>query len=222
MFSQRFSHLAGPALTLGGLLWVTIHVMIVIAGVMTGKLVIALAPAQQQLLAHIYYLVLPISYLILCAGLLGAFVHLEGRAGRLGITGFVFASIATLSSSINLIFLPISTTSLGGVFGVAASVVNGLSGLSALAATLLLGCAALRTHLLPAPFAWTLIVIGIVTLPILLLTPLPIGPDWATDTISFFLSGVGYTVVGLRMLAPHKCMDQHKGEASISLASQAK
>ena len=53
MFSQRLSRLAGPALTLGGLLWITIHVMVVIAGLMTGKLVIALAPAQQPLLAHL-------------------------------------------------------------------------------------------------------------------------------------------------------------------------
>jgi hypothetical protein len=217
MFSQRFSRLAGPVLMLGGLLWITIHVMVVIAGKMTGKLVIALAPAQQPLLAHIYYLVLPISYLILCVGLLGAFAQLEGRAGRLGTTGFVFASIATLASSINLIFLPISTTSLNGVFGVVAPVVNGLSGLSALAATLLLGYAALRTHTLPAPFAWTLIVIGIVTLPILWLTPLPIGPDWATDTISFFLSGVGYTLVGLRMLAQRERAHESVSEALLKV-----
>jgi hypothetical protein len=42
MFSQRLSRLAGPALTLGGLLWITIHVIIVIGGLMTGKLVQAI------------------------------------------------------------------------------------------------------------------------------------------------------------------------------------
>lgn len=213
MFSQRFSRLAGPALTLGGLLWIALHVMIVIAGVMTGKLVIALSTAQQPLPAHIYYLVLPISYLILCVGLLGALVQLEGRARRLSITGLVFASIATLASSINLIFLPISATSPDSAFGGVASAVNGLGGVSALAATLLLGCAALRTYMLPAPIAWTLIVIGIVTLPILLLTPLPIGPAWATDTIALFLSGVGYTVVGLRMQAQRERTHESVSEA---------
>jgi hypothetical protein len=214
MFSQRFSRLAGPALTLGGLLWIAIHVMIVIAGMMTGKLVIALAPARQPLLAHIYYLILPLSYLILCIGLLGGFALLEGRARRLGIIGFVFAIIATCMSIVNLIFIPVSAASLSGVLGVVAPLANGLSGLFALAATLLLGCAALRTHMLPAPFAWTLIVVGIITLPILLLTPLPIGPTWATDTISFFLSGIGYTVVGLKLLSQSTVQD--KGEASIA------
>jgi hypothetical protein len=38
--------------------------------------------------------------------------------------------------------------------------------------------------------AWTLIAIGIVTGPILFATPLPIGPDWATDTIAFFFIDV--------------------------------
>lgn len=108
MFLQRLSRLAGPALTLGGLLWITIHVMVVIAGLLTGKLVIALPPAQQPLLAHIYYLILPVSYLILCVGLLGTFARLEGRAGWVGTMGFVIASIATLTSTINLIFIPIS------------------------------------------------------------------------------------------------------------------
>jgi hypothetical protein len=213
MFAQRFSRLAGPALTLGGLLWVAIHVMIVIAGMMTGKLVIALPTVQQPLLSHIYYLVLPVSYLILCVGLLSACVQLEGRARKLGTAGMALALIATLASTINLLFLPISSTSQSGPFGVVVSVVNGLSGLFALAATLLLGCASLRVHMLPASFAWTLIVIGIVTLPILLLTPLPIGPAWATDTISFFLSGIGFTVVGLKLLAQRENVHERVSEA---------
>ena len=222
MFSQRLSRLAGPALTLGGLLWITIHVIIVIGGLMTGKLVQAIPATHQLLLAHIYYLLLPLSYLILCVGLLGGFAWLDGRARRLGTTGFVLASIATVTSIINLIFLAMSATSLNGPLGVLAPLVNALNGLSALSGTLLLGCAALRAHMLPRPFAWTLIVIGIVTLPILLTTPLPIGPDWATDTVAFFLSGIGYTVVGLRMLVERKRMDEHTGDVSISLAPQAK
>jgi hypothetical protein len=76
--------------------------------------------------------------------------------------------------------------------------------------------------MLPRPFAWTLIVIGIMTLPILLTTPLPIGPGWATDTVAFFLSGIGYTVVGLRMLVERKRMDERTVDVSISLAPQAK
>ena len=76
--------------------------------------------------------------------------------------------------------------------------------------------------MLPRSYAWILIVIGIVTLPILLLTPLPIGPAWATDTVAFFLSGIGYTVVGLRMLVERKRMDEHMKDVSFNVVSQAK
>lgn len=222
MSSQRFSSVAGSALALGGLLWIAIHVIIVIAGFMTGKLVIALAPAQQPLLAHIYYLLLSLSYLILCVGLLGAFAWLEGRTRKLGITGFVLASIATFTSIINLIFLPMNATSLNGSLGVLALLANALNGLSTLASTLILGCAVLRTHMLPRPCAWILIAISIVTLPLLLTTPWPIGPDWATDTIAFFFSGIGYTTVGLKMLVGRKRMDEHVEDTSIGLVPQAK
>ena len=155
-------------------------------------------------------------------GLLGGFAWLDGRARRLGITGFVLASIATVTSIINLIFLAMSATSLNGPLGVLSPLVNALNGLSALAASLVLGCAVLRVHMLPRSYAWILIVIGIVTLPILLLTPLPIGPAWATDTVAFFLSGIGYTVVGLRMLVERKRMDEHTKDVSFNTVVQAK
>lgn len=63
--------------------------------------------------------------------------------------------------------------------------------------------------------AWTLIAIGIVTGPILFATPLPIGPDWATDTIAFFFSGIGYTMVGVKMLA----MDRKATQQQVSLSA---
>lgn len=39
MFSQQLKRLAGPTLTLGGLLWISIYVFAVIGGLITGKLV---------------------------------------------------------------------------------------------------------------------------------------------------------------------------------------
>ena len=222
MFSQRLSRLAGSALALGGLLWITIHVIIVIGGLMTGKMIQFIPATHQPLLAHIYYLLLPISYLVISVGLLGGFAWLDGRARRLGIIGFVLASIATVTSIILLIFLALSATSLNGSPGVLVALVNVLNGLSTLSASLVLGCALLRVDMLPRPYAWILIVIGIVTLPILLLTPLPIGPTWATDTVAFFLSGIGYTVVGLRMLVERKRMDEHTKDVPFNVVAQAK
>jgi len=222
MYSQRLSRLAGPALALGGLIWITIHVIVVIGGLMTGKLVPALPTTQQPLLAHIYYFLLPLSYLVISVGLLGGFAWLDGRARRMGIICFVLSSSATVTSIILLIFLALSATSLNGSPGVLVPLVNALNGLSTLSASVVLGCALLRVHMLPRPYAWILIVIGIVTLPILLLTPLPIGPTWATDTIAFFLSGIGYTVVGLRILVERKRMDEHTKDVSFNVVAQAK
>ena len=212
MSSQRFSRLVGLALALGGVLWITIHMLVITDGLMTNKLVWA-SNAHQPLLTYIYYLLQPISSLFLSLGLLSGFTRLAGRAKRLGITGLVLAAIGIITSIIYLICLTISATPLDGVLGLLESSANALNGLSTLAATMILGCAALRTHMIPRSFAWTLIVIGIVTAPILLTTPLPIGPDWATDTIAFFLSGIGYAVVGMKMLA----MDRKAAQQLMSL-----
>jgi hypothetical protein len=100
---------------------------------------------------------------------------------------------------------------------------NGLNGLSTLAGTLFLGWAALRAHMLPRPIAWILIVISIVTLPILLLTPLPVGPAWATDTLAFLLSGIGFAMVGVTLIVTWKQADSADARAaSIGLAAEAK
>ena len=214
MSSQLLKRLAGPALTLGGLLWISIYVFTVIGGLITGKLV-WLTSAHQPLLAHIYFRSLPLSYLLLCVGLLGGFARLEGRSRRSGITGFVFASIGT-ATSILLIFLTIITISPDGLPGALASLANGINGLSTLAGTLFLGWAALRAHMLPRPIAWILIVISIVTLPILLLTPLPVGPAWATDTLAFLLSGIGFAVVGVTLIMAWKHAENSDGMSGLA------
>ena len=48
------------------------------------------------------------------------------------------------------------------------------------------------------------------TLPILLLTPLSIGPGWATDTLAFLLSRIGYAVVGVTLIMTRKHADEYK------------
>src|SRR5215467_15189380 len=123
MYSQRFSRLAGPALALGGILWITIHVLVITDGLMTGKLVWA-SNAHQLLLLYIYFLLQPISSLYLGLGLVGGFARLKGQAKRLGITGFVLASIGIITSIIYLICLTISATPLNGVLGVLESSAN--------------------------------------------------------------------------------------------------
>ncbi len=50
--------------------------------------------------------------------------------------------------------------------------------------------AVVRTHVLPRWMAWTLVMIGLVTIPILFATPLPIGPDWASDFLAFLVNAL--------------------------------
>jgi hypothetical protein len=133
-------------------------------------------------------------------GLLGVFARLEGRARGLGITGVVFASIGLVLAVIDLIVL-------SGIFGYSDflnSNVGGFGAFSIIIGTGFLGFAALRARALHRWMAWTLLMIGIVTIPILLLTPLPIGPDWATDFVAFLLSGIAYVVVGMSLITARK------------------
>lgn len=213
MLAQYLRRLAGPALTAGGMLWIILYVNIVIIGVMTGKL--APTPdAHSPLLVRVSIWFLPISSLILGVGLLGLFARLEGRARGLGITGVVFASLALVLALGDLV-------NLSGIFGFSDGLNSLFGGFAAFAASIgtgFLGWAALRAHALSRPLAWTLIVIGLTTIPVLFATPLPIGPDWATDFLAFLLSGIAYTFVGLRMPLAHQSAEEATSSAPPQLA----
>jgi hypothetical protein len=110
-----------------------------------------------------------------------------GRSRVLGAIGALFGVVAIVMGLLSALGL--------------ATVANAFPGyVSALFASGFLGWAALRTGILTHSMAWTLIIIAIATVPMLVVTPLPIGPDWATDALAFLLGGIGYTVVGMRML----------------------
>lgn len=217
MFSQRLSRLAGPALTLGGLLWIFLYIAIVIIGLETGKL----APppgAHSPALANLGIWILPLSVLFLGVGLLAMFVRLEGRARGSGITGVVFASIGMILGALDLIVL-------SGVFGFIASLNSLLGGFAAFATVIgtgFLGLAVLRARVVHRWMAWTFLLIGVVTIPILFATPLPIGPDWATDFVAFLISGIAYVVVGTTLIVTRKHTEENTVGTSIDIAVQAK
>ncbi len=208
MSSHRFSRLVGPVLALGGLLWIIIYIVTVIVGVSTGQFEPQSPGAHWPLIINLLVVLvgkwfLPLSTLIVGIGLLRLFARLEGHARVLGITCIVLTSIALILSTGNVIVL----TGIFGSIGRNLIFPNNLLGGPAVfvisIGTGFMGGALLRAHVLPHWMAWVLIGIGIVTIPILLATPLPtsIAPDWATDTFAFLVSGIGYTAVGVRMLA---------------------
>lgn len=222
MFSQQLKRVAGPALITGGLLWIMIHIMMVIIIMMTGKLAGEVPASQQPFITPVYFLLLPLSSLFLGIGLLGLFFLLEGRSKKLGIAGIVLASIGMLMGIVDLLFLILGPTATNGFLEVIAPVANGLNGILMLGSTVLMGWAALRARVLPRWAAWILIVVGIITAPILLVTPLPISPIWATDTIAFFIGGLGYTVVGVTLIAIQKHTVESAVDTPMGVVTQVK
>jgi hypothetical protein len=217
MFSQQLKRLAGPALAVGGIAWIILYIVIVIIGLETGKLAPPL-DAHSPALVRIGIWLLPLSLLPLYTGLLGVFARLDGRARGSGITGVVFASIGIVLAVIDLIVL-------SGIFGYSDflnSNVGGFGAFSMIIGTGFLGFAALRARALPRWMAWILLIIGIVTIPILFATPLPIGPNWATDFMAFLLSGIGYTVVGMVLIAARKHTVESATDAPVKIVAQAK
>lgn len=196
MSSQQFKRLAGLALISGGLLWVTASIASIIIGMLTGT-VNPFPDAHSPALVYVGIWFLPLGTLFLGVGLLDMFARLEGHARELGITGAVLASIGILLSigaPIGILTNNNSLNSLGGGFGSFAIIIG--SGF--------LGWAAFRAHTLPRWAAITLLITGFVTVPFIFVTPLPIGPGWATDMLGFLLSAIVYGVVGVTTLAERK------------------
>jgi hypothetical protein len=119
----------------------------------------------------------------------------RARSPKLTIAAALFMSIAGVLSTLNVV-------TISGLAG--APYFNdtflGLSVFATSIATGLLGAAALRTGALRRSEALALVGIGVTTIPILFGTPLPFGPDWATDFLAFLTSGVTFAIVGARSL----------------------
>jgi len=214
MLLQHLKRTTGLVLLSGGFLWIADCVAIIIIGLTTGKLVDNIPDAQAPLLMRIAMWFLPLSVLLLGGGLMGVFAHLEGRSKGWSIPGVVFIVPTLVMSILNIV----------GLSGITKAItfsgdLNGLSVIAMSVGIILLGVAVLRAHALSRWIGWLMIAIGIVTFPILIATPLPIGPDWATDHLSFLLSGIAYTIMGTGVGAVSK---QSRVETASMLTYSAK
>jgi hypothetical protein len=191
---SRPARLLGPALLTGGLLWVGQFWAIIANGAQTGSLPTS-ADADLPLYMRVALRLFILSVPLLLAGLAALAARVRARSPKLTIAAALFMSIAGVLSTLNVV-------TISGLAG--APYFNdtflGLSVFATSIATGLLGAAALRTGALRRSEALALVGIGVTTIPILFGTPLPFGPDWATDFLAFLTSGVAFAIVGARTL----------------------
>jgi hypothetical protein len=182
----------GFTLILGGLLWIVSYG----AGLVNGK---TIDPLIQNLspLEWIGGIAFSGALLFLGIGLAALSARLQERAKRLALVGMLLAFIPITAGLINLVLLT-------GIFkGIRVLVLlAGIGVVSTFASATLLGIATLRTKALPRWTALILLVTGLVTFPVILLTiPLSaVVPDSIIGDLPFALSAALFLVVGSQVL----------------------
>lgn len=162
--SQAPHRFANGGLITGGLLLVVMYVLQIVQGLLTGEVL-----SQQNAMSRpLFYF----SGLTFCLGLVGIAIGLGGiglaiqsRSPKLATAGLALPLLAALAPALN-IMLMLGITGQHMVYGP----INGLSVLANLGGAVLLGIAVLRTRALPRSIGWTLLVVGLITFPLILLT----------------------------------------------------
>jgi hypothetical protein len=182
----------GFTLILGGLLWIVSYG----AGLVNGKTIDPLIQ-NLSLLEWIGGIAFSGALLFLGIGLAALSARLQERAKRLALVGMLLAFIPITAGLINLVLLT-------GIFkGIRVLVLlAGIGVVSTFASATLLGIATLRTKALPRWTALILLVTGLVTFPVILLTiPLSaVVPDSIIGDLPFALSAALFLVVGSQVL----------------------
>lgn len=184
----------GPTLILGGLFWASDFALVIVNGALTGSLPSsddAALPLHMRVGLRLFILSIP----LLLVGLAALAAQMRARSPKLTIAAALFMAIAAGLSASNVV-------TMSGLAGAPAfnDTFMGLSIFATSIATGLLSAAALRTGSLRRADALLLLAVGVSTIPLLVGTPLPFGPDWATDHLAFLTSGLAYVIVGARAL----------------------
>ncbi len=103
---------------------------------------------------------------------------------------------------------------LGGVVALGSVAHAAVALLGTLLTSIVVGIGALRPGTLSPAQAWTLIVVGVGTLPLLLVTPFSFDTNLLTDELAFLLSGIALLILGAR-LTPGPIT----GERSVEVAA---
>lgn len=179
---------AGPLLVAGGLLWIGTFGCLIVNGFLTGTL-----PSQPDAVSPLFLRIairlFALSVIVLGLGFWGFAPRVRSRGLR--IAALVVTSIAMAMAAVN-------NVTLSGLLGTPSysDTLGGLSVMISSLGALLLGIAAARTPGLGRRIPALMIAIGLSTIPVLIFTPLPIGPDWATDFLAFLTSGAAFVALG--------------------------
>ena len=195
--SSNFIRWGGPAMMLGGLLWIVTYATEILIGVTLGEAVYKSADPSRSALEWLWPAFFMGAIFFLGIGLLSVRARLEGRSRKLGIVGALLAFIAIVAASINLVLLtglfdkPTALDGLGfaGVLGI-------------LGGAILLGIATLRAKVLPRWARFVLALTPFAFIPAIIATiPLEsVAPDYVIADLPFPVVGTVLATVGYAML----------------------
>ncbi len=184
----------GPALMVGGLLWVVTYAVEIAIGVTLGEATYAQAEPTGSLLEWLWPASFMGAVLFLGVGLLGVASRLQGHARIMTFFGTALACLAIGAAAINFVTLagvigePTAFDGLGflGVIGVLGGSV--LLGIATLRARVLRRWARLTLALLPLAFIPAILA----TFPLESVAPVYVVADLPFPVVGLVLASVGY------------------------------
>ncbi len=195
--SSNLIRWGGPAMMLGGLLWILNYVVQIVIGVTLGAETYSQGDPSTSALVWLWGAFFMGAVFFLGVGLLGVRARLEGCSKVLGIVGGLLASVAIVAASINLVMLT-------GVSGepTASDGLGFLGVIGTLAGAILLGMATLRARVLPR---WARVVLTLTPfafIPAIIATfPLEsVLPEYVASDLPFPVVGAVFATVGYAML----------------------
>ncbi len=194
--SSNFKRWGGPALILGGLLWILSYLTEIAIGVTAGEAEYARADPSTSVLVWFWPALFMGAIFFLGVGLLGVRARLDGRSRVLSTIGALLAGVAIIAASVNLVLLtgvtgqPTAEDGLGfaGVLGIVFG-------------STILGIAAVRAKVFPRWVRFALAFIVFAFIPAIIATiPLEgVLPDYVIANLPFVFVGAVLAAVGSTM-----------------------
>ncbi len=211
--SLKLIRWGGPAMMLGGLLWILTYMVEIVIGLTLGEAVYSRPDASASLLEWLWPACFMGAIFFLGVGLLGVRARMEGRSRKLGIAGALLASVAIIAASINLVLLT-------GVLGKATALdgIGFLGVIGVIFGSIVMGIAALRAKVLPRWARFTLTFLPLAFIPAIIATiPLEsVAPEYVIADLPFPVVGAVLATVGYTMLVDMRNQAGRQARASAS------